>query len=246
MSLKGHYSYLTDIGKKRKINEDYAFAISSASGEIFLIVCDGMGGHNKGDVAAKMAVDYLVNAFRMKQKFSSIFSCRIWLQREIKKINKKIYELSLQDEKYHSMGTTIVCIIIKESQFVVAHMGDSRAYILKDGRLNQLTEDQTYVDYLYRSGKISEEEMKTHEKKNILTNALGIFPTVNLDIKTHKYNKETILLCSDGLYNTVSENELYAILTREEDLLKKCESAINSGNDNGGSDNLAIVIWEAK
>lgn len=163
-----------------------------------------------------------------------------------KKINKKIYDLANSDLKYSSMGTTLVAVIIKDTQFIVANMGDSRAYIIKDDKLIQLTEDQTYVDHLYRIGKIKKEEMATHPKRHVLINALGVFPTVNLEISTHKYNKERLFLCSDGLYNNVSGEELFAILTRDDDVAHKCQCAIEACNNNGGNDNSAIAIWEVE
>ena len=143
------------------------------------------------------------------------------------------------------MGTTLSIAIIRKKKLFTAQVGDSRIYSLKNKELTQLTEDQTYVGYLYRTGQITKEEMATHPKRHMLMNALGVYPTLNIDIKVRKYEDETMLLCSDGLYNNASETTISSVLSNKDTPEEKVNELISIANNNGGSDNIAVVIWES-
>ena len=121
---------------------------------------------------------------------------------------------------------------------------DSRCYSLSKKEFKQLSEDETYAYYLYNSGQISKEEIKTHPKRHVLINAIGIYPSLSVDIKIFKYNKESILLCSDGLYNNVNEPDIENILRTDDSTEVKVNSLINVANFNGGSDNISVALWE--
>lgn len=241
----GSYAYKTDVGRVRVSNEDQAFVSLNAAGEVFLIVCDGMGGQNKGDFASKMALDSLLDSFKNKSDHMPSFLYKHWIGRAIKKANLIIYNEAQNNNVYNDMGTTLICALIFGNKIMVANVGDSRAYALKDGKLIHLSEDQSYVDYLYRTGKISQEETKSHPDRHMLMNALGIFPSSSYDVNIRPYNGETVLLCSDGLYNNVSEPEIRAIMSSDDRADQKVMSFISEANCNGGSDNIAVSYWES-
>ena len=241
---KGIFSSATNIGRVRITNEDQAAALTNFAGDIFLIVCDGMGGQNKGDFASKTAIDYITESFKKKRK-STIFWTKYWLKRTLRKANSIIYEESQKNPIYKEMGTTCICAIIQRDRLLVCNIGDSRAYRFGYGHLERLTKDQTYVDYLYRTGKIRKEEMETSPDRHVLMNALGIYPSCSSDMQVIPYNGEAILLCSDGLYNNVSEAEIRAVLSTDERPDQKTLSLIAEANGNGGSDNIGIAYWEA-
>jgi protein phosphatase len=243
-NIGGVFCYKTDIGKVRMTNEDQAYALTNSKGRILLLVCDGMGGENRGDLASTLAKDIITSEFKNSMRTINRTTDRFWLRSAIKKANNEIFTESFKNPLYKGMGTTLSAVLIGENYLIVAQIGDSRVYTLKDKKLIQLTEDQTYVDYLYKSGQISEEEKLVHPKRHVLLNALGIYPTVNVDIKTVEYNKEPLLLCSDGLYNNIGASDIEAIIRLDEAPEQKVESLISIANANGGSDNMAVVYWE--
>lgn len=244
MNFKGHFASRTDIGRVRVSNEDQAYVLTNYHGEVLMVVCDGMGGQNKGDYASKMALDCLVEAFQNKRRMTSLMS-RAWLRRAFKKANAIIFDEAERNPAYHDMGTTCVAVLIQGRKMIIGNAGDSRAYAYDERGLVRLTEDQTYVDYLYRSGQIKEREKDSSPDRHVLMNALGIFPSCSLDLVVKPYCGESILLCSDGLYNNVSEPEIRAVLSTDERPDQKVASLIAEANANGGSDNVGIALWEA-
>ena len=245
--LTGRFSYKTDIGKVRLSNEDQALALINASGNVLLVVCDGMGGQNKGDMASALAIDTIASSFKNRKGFWNSQFARMWVSRTIREANKSIYEQSQSNPSYHGMGTTITLLLLIGDAAIMGQVGDSRCYFLKNGReLVQMSEDQTYVGYLLRTGQINQEEALTHPKRHVLMNALGIYPSASIDLKTFPYSGERILLCSDGLYNNVPVNDIASVLRGEDSVEQKVSQLIAIGNKNGGSDNIAVVIWEAQ
>ena len=242
--ISGNFCYKTDVGQVRMTNEDQAFAITNSKGRVLLIVCDGMGGQNRGDLASRLAMSIISEEFKKFPKISNKLNDRFWMRNAIRKANNEIFSESYKNPKYKGMGTTLTAIVINDKYLVVAQIGDSRAYTLKNGQLMQITEDQTYVDYLYRTGQITKEEILTHPKRHVLLNALGINPSVDVDIRVVDYGHEPLLLCSDGLYNNVKVSDSEAIIKTDETAEQKCESLIKVANANGGSDNIAISYWE--
>ena len=240
---KGLFACATDIGKIRISNEDRANVLTNFVGDVFLIICDGMGGQNKGDYASKVACDLLSESFKRKRTTPLILT-RLWLRRVLKEANSLIFEEASKNKAYEGMGTTCVAVYIQGEKMIVANIGDSRAYKYGYGRLERLTEDQTYVDYLYRTGKIDAQEKETSPERHILMNALGVYPSLAPDISIHPYHGEAILCCSDGLYNNVSEAEIRAVLSTDERPDMKVASLIAEANGNGGSDNIGISYWE--
>lgn len=244
--LYGRYSLKTDIGKVRLNNEDRACALTNSRGNILLVVCDGMGGQNKGDLASTLAINVISQAFKDKPRFGSKFFAKRWVAQVVRKANTEIFRQASSNQQYQGMGTTITLVLIVGYYMVVAQVGDSRAYSYRHRILNQITEDQTYVQYLYRIGDIKKEEIDTHPKRHVLMNALGIYPSLDLDIKTMPYLNDTILVCSDGLYNNVAEKDILTVLRGTDSPDQKVNELVSLANKNGGSDNIAIVIWEAQ
>ncbi len=244
MKNRGKFAAITNIGKVRETNEDVALALSNRSGDALLIVCDGMGGHQRGDLAAKIASEYFSDSFKSKNAFFTMGTARLWLTYHIKQANRLIYEEAIRNPKAKEMGTTLTVVLLVDNQMAIANIGDSRAYKVGKAGLEQLTEDQTYVDFLFRSGKITKEEMKTHPQKHVLLNALGLNPTITIDLKVRDYQGELIMVCSDGLYNNISDLELLTTLLSSDSPEQKCDTLVRIANSNGGTDNIAISIWE--
>lgn len=242
--IKGQFCAKTDIGNVRVTNEDQAFCLINPEGNVLLCVCDGMGGHNKGDYASNLAANIISEEFRKVNGFLSHLSLRMWVSRTLKKVNTQIYKEAEDDVIYKDMGTTLVMAILWKDEVHVINVGDSRAYFKKYASMKQLTEDQTYVDYLYKTGKISEDEMKTHKDRHVLMNAIGTFPSVSYTYNIYPNVKDPILLCSDGLYNNASEAEIHSVLSTNERVDQKVNSLIEVAKSNGGSDNIAIAYWE--
>ena len=245
--LTGRFAYRTDIGKVRLSNEDQAIALTNASGNVLLVVCDGMGGQNKGDLASSLAVHTDITSFKSRRGLMNAYLGKMWVSKAIREANKSIYEQSQSNPNYRGMGTTITLLLIIKDMAILGHVGDSRCYFLKNHHdLVQMTEDQTYVAYLVRTGQITQEEALTHPKRHVLMNALGIYPSASIDLKVIPYLNEEILLCSDGLYNNVPVDDIAAIVKGNDTVEMKVNELIAIGNKNGGSDNIAVVLWEAQ
>lgn len=245
--LSGRFSYKTDIGRIRLSNEDQAAAMINASGNVLLVVCDGMGGQNKGDLASSLAINTITTSFKSRKGFLNRYFAKLWVGQIIREANKSIYEQSQSNKSYQGMGTTITLLLIIKDTAILGHVGDSRCYFLRNRReFTQMSEDQTYVGYLLRTGQINQEEALTHPKRHVLMNALGVYPSASVDIKTFPYMGESVLLCSDGLYNNVPVNDIASVLKGEDTVEQKVDELIAIGNKNGGSDNIAVVIWEAQ
>jgi len=242
--VAGRYALRTDMGKVRMTNEDQVAATVNSRGDVFLLVCDGMGGQNKGELAASMAISLMIDAFK-ESKFRGALDVQMWLNRKIRATNKYINNEARNNPLYRGMGTTLTAVIIHNENYILAQIGDSRLYEVKDNEMKQISDDQTYVNYLYHTGQITEEEMKTHPRRHMLMNALGTYPSVDIDISVHPYDNQTLMLCSDGLYNNVSENTISSILKSTDSPEEKVNELISIANTNGGSDNIGIVIWEA-
>ena len=243
--LSGKFAFRTDIGKVRLTNEDQAAALINARGNVLLLVCDGMGGQNKGDYASNLAKTTIIDAFNDKRRFFNKYDALHWVNKTIRHANKVINDDAAKNKTYEGMGTTLTLVLIVKDYMVLAQVGDSRCYSYRLREFNQISEDQTYVAYLYRTGQIKKEEMKTHPKRHVLMNALGYYPSLDLDAKIMPYRGDTLLLCSDGLYNNVSENDISSIIKGNDTVDQKVTELISLANANGGSDNIAVVIWEA-
>ncbi len=253
--LKVEVAGETNVGMKRTHNEDN-FSILEGSG--LYIVADGMGGHASGEVASKMAVD------AMKEFFAATSNDpeRTWpykmdrskgyeenrLITGIKLANLRIYESAQREARQRGMGTTIVTIFAVEDGVYIAHVGDSRVYRVRDGKLEQLTEDHSLLNDYIKMKRLTAEEIANFPHKNVIVRALGMKDTVKVDTRFEQPKADdTYLLCSDGLSGPVSDDDILDITTGSPDLKSAAARLIERANANGGPDNITVVLarWVA-
>ena len=242
------YVLESDTGKKRKINEDRVAVLQRPDGLLLAVVADGMGGHNAGDVASSMTVDTLAEMFMEagKDAFSSIDEKKSWLSLNIQKVNRMVYEYAENNPGCKGMGTTLIAALIEGQDCVMCHIGDSRAYVI-NGSIEQVTRDHSYVNVLIDSGEISEEEAEAHPKKNWIVKALGTDPEIDGEILHFSTTALSyMLICSDGLSNKITKEEISSIILSEVPLSLKGEEMVNLANDMGGEDNISFVLLSLK
>ncbi|TWT28145.1 Stp1/IreP family PP2C-type Ser/Thr phosphatase [Planomicrobium sp. CPCC 101110] len=238
------YVIETDTGKKREINEDRVAVLKRPEGLLLVLVADGMGGHNAGDVASEMTVNSLSTLFleERAEAFSSIESKKEWLSEHIQNVNKEVYEYAGNNPACKGMGTTLIAALIDDAGCVMCHIGDSRAYVI-DGTVEQLTRDHSYVNVLIDSGEISEEEAEDHPKKNWIVKALGTEPGIEGEFLHFPLAPPLyLLICSDGLSNKVTKEDIAAIVCSPMPLSKKGEELVKLANHLGGEDNISFVL----
>jgi protein phosphatase len=246
MNKRGSFAFKSDIGKVRVSNEDQVIAVANKHHNILLAVADGMGGHARGDIASKLAMQSLLKGFNNTFGLLTSKTATLWLRQQVIHANRAIYQEAQKSSSLKEMGTTLVIALVVHKDLIVLYIGDSRVYQFYQGQLKQLTEDQTYVDYLFRQGKISKEQMVNHPQKHVLLNALGLNPNVSYDLQVLPYTGQKLMVCSDGLYNNVSDIEIASILSGTDPVQLKVDSFINLANAHGGSDNIAVAVWEAE
>ena len=233
-------SVLTDKGNRRSLNEDYFSYIEEEDYSIY-VVADGMGGHNAGEVASKMAAEGVVEY--IKANITKINDKDI-LTKSIEKVNDDIYEYSMQDQKYSGMGTTITAALVTKQKIIIANVGDSSSFGVKEDKLIKLTKDHSLVQELVDLGTITEEQAAKHPKKNIITRAVGINSKVNVDIFYIEKNEyDMFLLCSDGLTNEVPKEDIIDILCLKCDLDEKSKQLVELAKKNGGRDNITVLLF---
>ena len=233
---------LTDVGRVRHTNQDYLFASDEPIGNLpnLYIVADGMGGHNAGDYASRCAVGAVIDTVRGEREFNPI---RI-LNSAIEKANLEVYTKAREDKRLEGMGTTLVAVTIVGKYAYVANVGDSRLYVI-GSQLLQITRDHSLVGEMVRMGELTEEEGRMHPDKNIITRALGINPTVKVDFFDVKLeDNNSIMMCSDGLSNMVSAEEILKTVQSCEGAQNKAQCLIDKANENGGKDNIAVIVIE--
>lgn len=235
-----------DKGIVRNSNQDAFIAGQLAENITFAIVCDGMGGANAGNIASEIAVktvsEYLYNSFRDNMTLNDFERT---LKNAISSANMLIFNRAVKDEALKGMGTTIVAAIVKDNDAIIAHVGDSRIYLLND-EIKQLTKDHSIVQTLIENGEISPDDAKHHPRKNVITRALGVEAEVVADFDELTLNtNDTLLLCTDGLTNYVPEANIYEIF-KQNDLALVSETLVAKANENGGGDNITVVTLTAE
>ena len=233
---------MTDVGKIRQVNQDYIFTSENPVGKLpnLFIVADGMGGHNAGDFASRYTVETVVDAIKNSDETETIAIIR----EAIEETNRKLIEKANEDVRLSGMGTTIVLCTIDGDEACVANVGDSRLYLLGD-KITQITKDHSLVEEMVRMGELEPESARVHPNKNIITRAIGAVDEVAVDFFTLQLQKNNrILLCSDGLTNMVEDNEIQMIVDRQEDLVDGVQQLIACANNNGGKDNIAVILIE--
>ena len=219
-----------------------------SNGVTLAIVADGMGGHQAGDVASSLAVASFREAIEKNASkvMLSEEEARMLIRQAIGDANDAIYTLASQNEQYHNMGTTIVAALIRDARAVIGHVGDSRAYKVTSEGITLLTADHSLVNELVKSGQLSLEEALHHPRRNVLTRAIGTDPQVSIDVQTLDWSAgDVLLLCSDGLTNMVSEEQMFTAVSSEEmDLEAKADYLIQLALDAGGDDNVTLVLLQ--
>ncbi|MGE6631354.1 Stp1/IreP family PP2C-type Ser/Thr phosphatase [Bacillus sp. NPDC077027] len=239
-------AFQTDTGKVRQHNEDNAGIFEAKEDTLLAVVADGMGGHLAGDVASKMAVSSLKEYWEEETMIPNKPADKeTWLISKIGDINQQVYEHARTNEECQGMGTTIVCALVNLQTVTIAHIGDSRCYLMREGALTQLTEDHSLVNELVKTGEISKADAEYHPRKNVLTKALGTDHLVQIDAHTFEVDPEDqLLLCSDGLSNKVEQEKIIDILKQMTAPSEKVTELIQTANDNGGEDNITAVLLE--
>ena len=233
--------YLTDTGKVRTHNEDSVTILKNASGEHLMIVCDGMGGHRKGEVASSMAIAALGKRFDKISSIGSKLDAVNWLNDSISEINKNILEYADANPDSTGMGTTIVVALLTHDYLIFGNIGDSSGFVIKKGKLHKVTKDHTLVNLLVQAGNLTEEEAKFHPKKNVLMKALGAAEKCELDIFDVDMTIDGIFLCSDGLTNMLTFEQIEKVLDEESAIEEKVSKLIRKCNARGGTDNISIA-----
>lgn len=231
---------VTDIGRKRKLNQDFVFASGQPVGKLpnLFIVADGMGGHNAGEYASKYTVETIVDEIAGSESELTIMSMR----QAIEAANDRIRQKAEEEEAFSGMGTTVVAATFHENLLEVANVGDSRLYIVGD-EIRQITKDHSLVEEMVRMGGLDREEARNHPEKNIITRAIGAGKTVNVDFFTVELTaRDLILMCSDGLTNMLEDEEILNVIRSHGDIRSKAEALVKAANDNGGRDNIAVIL----
>lgn len=233
---------ITDIGKRRKLNQDYVYTSEMPVGKLpnIFIVADGMGGHNAGDYASKYTVETIVKEIGASGEESP----EKILESAIKTANEKLRKQARENMDLRGMGTTVVAATCRNSDLLVANVGDSRLYVVGE-KIRQITRDHSLVEEMVRMGGIDRETARNHPDKNIITRAVGADEEVDIDFfRVSLLPGELVLMCSDGLTNMLEDEEIRMILNGQRDIVEKAEELVKAANRNGGKDNIAVVLIE--
>lgn len=234
---------MKDTGRCRSVNQDYIFVSEKPMGNLpnLFLVADGMGGHKAGDLASEYTVSRVCEAVtKSMQKIPFQI-----LKGAFQYANQKLIEKAAESPAYTGMGTTLVAVTVQDDGTVyVANVGDSRLYRIGD-EIEQITEDHSLVEEMVRMGEISKEEARNHPEKNIITRAIGVSDTIEPDYFDTKLEKgECLLLCSDGLSNMIEDAQIREILKHRTNLKSGAEELVRTANENGGRDNISVVLIE--
>ena len=234
---------VTDIGRKRKLNQDFVYSSDEPVGNLknVYIVADGMGGHQAGDYASKCTVETMVREIRGCFEQSPI---RI-LSKAIRIANDQVRRKAREDESLYGMGTTVVAATVLGKYLQVANVGDSRLYIINE-EVRQITRDHSLVEEMVRMGGLDREAARNHPDKNIITRAIGARDTIEIDFFHEELKSgDLILMCSDGLTNMLEDEEIGRILKTPGTIEERAERLIDAANQNGGRDNIAVILIDA-
>ena len=234
----------TDIGKKRTHNEDAVKVYENEYCKL-LVVADGMGGHEAGEVASDIVLKKFDVCFNDQTRFETPESLRRWFKEHLILINEEILSYIETHRIIHGMGTTIALAVVTPTFIGIAHIGDSRAYLYKNHQLKQLTSDHTFVNRLIAEGKLTKRQAKKHPHRHVIVNALGVNQTLVFDFNLlEHYQFDSLLLCTDGLCSLVEDEEMIGILSSKQSTEDKVNTLIKIANDKGGYDNISIVLLE--
>jgi Serine/threonine protein phosphatase len=233
-----------DLGQKRKENQDYVFISDVPVGNLsnLFVVADGMGGHNAGAFASRSTVETLLEYIGKTKERNPVNIIRS----AIRAANVALFQKAQEDTSLIGMGTTLVVATIVGNCLYVANIGDSRLYVVSE-EIQQVTKDHSLVEEMIRIGELNREEARSHPDKNIITRAVGVNSDVEIDFFDFKLSKnDIVLLCSDGLSNMVKDNEIKEIIKTGSDLPTITSCLVGKANENGGKDNIAVILIEAE
>ena len=236
----------SDRGMIREINEDSYNIIAGYPGvPVSFIIADGMGGHNSGEIASKAAVDFVSNyILQFPGTLSNEENIADSLAETMSKANARVYALSKEEKANSGMGTTLIVAIICNKKLFVGHIGDSRVYLIRNGKIKRITSDHSYIEELVRSGSLTRKEAEKHPKKNLITRALGCSDEIEIDTYTCEIKTNDIfMLCTDGLTNMLGEEEIMQVLEKTDDPGAACDELVAGANRNGGEDNITVIAF---
>ena len=249
--MKITYQAITDVGRKRKGNEDSLFVNPD---QHLFVVADGMGGHAAGEIASKIAVD-AINEFVLLTGGDEEITWPFGLDENmsydgnrlktaIRYANRKVLEATKEKSEYEGMATTVAAVLVDGDTANLGHVGDSRVYLVRDGKISQLTADHSWVNEQIQSGVISADQARTHPLRNVVTRALGGKPDLQVDMKVHKIQKgDILLLCSDGLTTMIPDEDIGRVVQESEgDVEKAAKALVATANARGGEDNITVVL----
>ena len=234
--------YLTDSGKVRDHNEDSVTILKNANDEYLLIVADGMGGHRAGEVASSMVINHFSKEFSGLTTIGSKIDAINWLKENINNVNTEIIDHTKKNPDSMGMGTTTVMALVTKDYLLFGNIGDSSGFVFKNDKLHKITKDHTLVNLLVEAGELKPEEAASHPKKNVLMKALGTETKQTLDIFDVDTNVDAIMLCSDGLTNMLTREQIEKVLNEPDLKIEdKLIKIIKKCNARGGTDNISIA-----
>ena len=234
---------ITDVGQKRTVNQDFVFTSETPVGNLpnLFVVADGMGGHKAGDFASSYAVEVLLSTIREDENSNPVKIIRA----AIENANTQLLREASDNETMSGMGTTMVLVTIVGHYAYVANVGDSRLYLVDENKISQITKDHSLVEEMVRMGEISRDDARNHPDKNIITRAHGAGRDVDVDFFDIRLTPgDILLLCSDGLSNMVPDEDIRQVIRTSETLEETGRRLVSMANDNGGRDNIAVVLVE--
>lgn len=236
-------SYRSEVGLVRSHNED-SIAVHTLNERMSaVIVADGMGGHRAGDVASQMAVDITGQRLRSLSADQTMDQLQRQLVKSVEDANQAIYEKARENEEMAGMGTTLIVAVILNNEVLIGHIGDSRAYVVNQRVCKQLTSDHSLVNELITLGEITDTEAKNHPRQHVLMKAVGTEPNIEPDIVTFTWAEgDTLLFCTDGLTNMVSEQMIHDVIREDSHLDEKVDKLVQHALEAGGADNISLAL----
>jgi len=231
---------ITDIGRRRKVNQDYVYTSEEPVGNLpnLFIVADGMGGHNAGDFAAKLAVETMLKEIEASTEQNT----KVVFGRAISAANECVHRMAGENPELEGMGTTVVAATCIGNYLKVANVGDSRLYVVNK-EIKQITVDYSLVEEMVRMGGLDRANARNHPDKNIITRAVGVSAGVEADFFTVELKEgDTVLMCSDGLTNMLEDEEIRMLLDGARDMVEKAQELVRAANENGGRDNISVIL----
>ena len=228
----------------RTTNEDSYFSYLNKN-LVGGLVADGMGGENAGEVASKMTAmivkDSIIQKFNPKMNY---IDCGEMIRRAFLDANEEIFEYAKHHKEAQGMGTTASLGFVYKNKLITVHVGDSRVYTVTKDKIEQITTDHSYVQELVKMGTITQADARNHPKKNLITRAIGTEPTIKVDVNIRPYNGEVIFICSDGLSNLVSDEQIKDIINEYDDLQTSMVKLVELANKKGGNDNITCLAFD--